>query len=67
MQNVFVLQLQGTGDSETAWENFGVFATQQHLEKRLREINNDYLDTDLQFFRLFDNARMEVWELVDEN
>ena len=67
MQNVFVLQLQGTGDSENAWENFGVFATQQDLEKRLREINNDYLDTDLQFFRLFDNARMQVWELVDEN
>ena len=67
MQNVFVLQLQGTGDNENAWENFGVFATQQHLEKRLREINNDYLDTDLQFFRLFDNARMQVWELVDEN
>ena len=67
MQNVFVLQLQGTGDSENAWKNFGVFATQQDLEKRLREINNDYLDTDLQFFRLFDNARIQVWELVDEN
>ena len=67
MQNVFVLQLQGTGDNENAWENFGVFATQQDLEKRLREINNDYLDTDLQFFRLFDNARIQVWELVDEN
>ena len=67
MQNVFVLQLQGTGDNENAWENFGVFATQQDLENKLREINADYKEVDLQFFRLFDNARMEVWELIDEN
>ena len=63
MQNVYVLQLQGTGDNETAWENAGVFATQQALEKKLREINVDYKDSDEAFFRLFDNARMEVWWL----
>ena len=67
MQNVYVLQLQGTGDNETAWENAGVFATQQDLEKKLREINVDYEDADEAFFRLFDNARMEVWWLEDEN
>ena len=65
MQNVYVLQLQGTGDNETAWENAGVFATQQALEKKLREINVDYKDSDEAFFRLFDNARMEVWWLED--
>ena len=65
MQNVYVLQLQGTGDNETAWENAGVFATQQALEKKLREINVDYKDSDEAFFRLFDNARMEVWWLDD--
>ena len=65
MQNVYVLQLQGTGDNETAWENAGVFATQQELEKKLREINVDYKDSDEAFFRLFDNARMEVWWLED--
>ena len=65
MQNVYVLQLQGTGDNETAWENAGVFATQQDLEKKLREINVDYKDSDEAFFRLFDNARMEVWWLED--
>ena len=65
MQNVYVLQLQGTGDNETAWENAGVFATQQALEKKLREINEDYKDSDEAFFRLFDNARMEVWWLED--
>ena len=67
MQNVFVLQLQGTGDNETAWENAGVFATQEDLQNKLREINADYKDVDEEFFRLFDNARMEVWELVDDN
>jgi hypothetical protein len=65
MQNVYVLQLQGTGDNETAWENAGVFATQQDLEKKLREINVDYEDADEAFFRLFDNARMEIWWLED--
>jgi hypothetical protein len=67
MQNVYVLQLQGTGDNETAWENAGVFATQQDLEKKLREINVDYEDADEAFFKLYDNARIETWDVTDNN
>ena len=63
MQNIFILQLQGTGNDENAWENAGVFTTQDSLSKHLREINADYLDCDEEFFRLFDNARMEIWKI----
>ena len=36
MQNTFyVLQLQGTGDDEYAFENAGVFTTQQKATEKL--------------------------------
>ena len=65
--NVNILQLQGRGDDEYAWEIAAVCADYRDAVDKLAEINADYKDVDEEFFRLFDNARMEVWELVDEN
>jgi len=67
MQNVNVLQLQGTGEDEYAWENAGVFVRWEDAVAKLAEINEDYKDADEQFFKLDDTARIEVWELQDDN
>jgi hypothetical protein len=58
MQNTFyVLQLQGTGDDEYAFENAGVFTTQQKATEKLAYINAEY---DVLVFTLNENARIET-------
>jgi hypothetical protein len=61
MQNTFyVLQLQGTGDDEYAYETAGVFTTQQLAENKLAKINAEYEDADVFVFTLNENARIET-------
>ena len=61
MQNTFyVLQLQGTGADEYAFENAGVFTTQQLAENKLAKINAEYVDVDFTVFTLNENARIET-------
>ena len=58
MQNiVHVLQLQGTGDEEYAFENAGVFSTQAQAVEKLQSINAEY---DMLVFTLNENARIET-------
>jgi hypothetical protein len=58
MQNTFyVLQLQGTGDDEYAFENAGVFTTELLAENKLAYINAEY---DVLVFTLNENARIET-------
>jgi hypothetical protein len=58
MQNTFyVLQLQGTGDDEYAFENAGVFTTELLAENKLAKINAEY---DVLVFTLNENARIET-------
>ena len=64
---VNILQLQGTGDDEYAWENAGVFVDYDEAVAKLREINVDYEDAEAAFFKLDDNARIQVWDVVDMN
>jgi len=64
---VNILQLQGTGDDEYAWENAGVFASYEEAVEGLAEVNVDYEDADAAFFKLDDNARIEVHDVVDNN
>ena len=60
MQNIiYVLQLQGTGNDESAFENAGVFTTQQQAIEKLHYINADYVDVDFTVFTLNENARIE--------
>jgi len=67
MQNVNVLQLQGTGDDEYAWENAGVFVDYDEAVAKLAQINGEYDNVDEAVFTLNENARIEVHELVDSN
>ena len=67
MQNVNILQLQGTGDDEYAWENAGVFVRYDEAVAKLAEINAEYNDVEQYVFTLGDTARIEVHELVDSN
>ena len=67
MQNVNILQLQGTGDDEYAWENAGVFVDYDEAVAKLAEINAEYDDVEQYVFTLGDTARIEVHELVDSN
>lgn len=64
---VNILQLQGTGDDEYAWENAGVFATYEEAVERIKFFNEDYKDADDEFWKLDDNARIEVWDVTDNN
>jgi hypothetical protein len=67
MLQVNILQLQGTGDDEYAWENAGVFVDYDEAVAKLKEINVDYEDADEAFFTLDDNARIETWDVTDNN
>ncbi len=61
MQNtVYVLQLQGTGDDEYAFENAGVFSTQAQAVEKLQCINAEYDNADFFVFTLNENARIET-------
>ena len=64
---VHVLQLQGTGDDEYAYENAAVCASYEDAIEKLAAINVDYKDADSAFFKLDDNARIETHDLVDNN
>ena len=59
MQNLYVLQLQGTGDEESAFENAGVFTTQAAAIEKLANINAEYEAADMFVFTLNENARIE--------
>ena len=67
MQNVHVLQLQGTGEDEYAYENAGVFVKYEDAVTKLANINSEYTEVKEAFFTLDDNARIEVWELEDDD
>jgi len=64
---VHVLQLQGTGDDEYAYENAAVCASYEDALEKLAEINVDYAEYEDAFFKLDDNARVETHDLVDNN
>ena len=64
---VHVLQLQGTGDDEYAYENAAVCASYEDAVEQLAAINVDYKDVDSAFFKLNENARVETHDLVDNN
>ena len=64
---VNILQLQGTGDDEYAWENAGVFATYEEAVEHIKVFNEDYKDADEEFWKLDDNVRIEVHDVVDNN
>jgi len=67
---VYVLQLQGTGDDERAYENAAVCANYEDALERLAEINAEYKDEwdyEEGFFVLNENARIETHDLVDNN
>ena len=64
---VNILQLQGTGDNEYAWENAAVCASYEDAIEKLAEINAEYTEADDFVFTLDDNARIETWDLVDDD
>ena len=58
----YVLQLQGTGDEEYAYENAGVYTSIAHAEAVLQNINEEYA-LDENVFTLNENARIETHTL----
>ena len=60
MQNIYILQLQGTGDIEEAFEIAGAFSTAAAAEQRLLEINAEYVEADFAVFTLEENAQIET-------
>ena len=70
LTNVNILQLQGTGDDEKAWEIAAVCADYRDAVDKLAEINAEYKDEwdyEEGFFVLNENARIETHDVVDNN
>ena len=65
MLNVNVLQLQGTGDDEYAWEIAAVCASYEDAVDKLAEINAEYTEADDFVFTLNENARIVTHNVVD--
>ena len=63
--NVNILQLQGTGDDEYAWEIAAVCADYRDAVDKLAEINAEYTDADDFAFVLNENARIETHNVID--
>jgi DNA-directed RNA polymerase alpha subunit len=63
--NVNVLQLQGTGEDEYAWEIAAVCASYEDAVDKLAEINAEYTEADDFVFTLNENARIETHDVVD--
>ena len=61
---VHVLQLQGTGDDEYAYENAAVCANYEDAVERLAEINAEY-EEDFAVYTLNENARIETHNVID--
>ena len=59
---VYVLQLQGTGDEEYAYENAGVYTSIALAEAVLQNINEEYALNE-NVFTLNENARIETHTL----
>ena len=59
---VYVLQLQGTGDEEYAYENAGIYTSIALAEAVLQNINEEYA-LDENVFTLNENARIETHTL----
>ena len=65
---VHILQLQGTGDDERAWENASVFATWEEAQERAAEMSKeDIAEYGEAFWIMGDNMRIETHDLVDNN
>ena len=68
MQQVNILQLKGTGDDENAWEIAQVFATWEEAIEHLKQMNaEDIAEYGEAFWELGDNARVEVFDVIDNN
>ena len=66
MQNVNILQLQGAGDDEYEWSNYAVYATREQAVAALADINAEYEER-MDVYTLDENARIEVYTVVDNN
>ena len=58
MTKVYILQAQGFGDDEDAFENIGVFSSRAKLEKALEESQAQWAEDDLEV-----ETRVEEFEL----
>jgi hypothetical protein len=48
MARVYVLQAQGFGDDEDAYENIGVFSSKERLETVLTSLQEEWAEDDLE-------------------
>ena len=65
---VHILQLQGTGDNEYAWENAGVFASWEEAVERATQMSKeDEAEYGEAFWIMGENMRIETHDLVDNN
>ena len=58
MQTMYVLQLQGLGDDELAFETAGVFTTRELAEAKADAVNAEYEDDDFEI-----QYAVEEWQV----
>ena len=67
MQQVNILQLRGAASDEAEWSIANVYASYEEAVEALAAINAEYTEADDFVFALNDNARIEVFDVVDNN
>jgi len=66
MQQVNILQLRGAASNEQEWTIANVYASWEEAVEALAAINAEY-EADFTVYTLNDNARIEVYDIVDDN
>ena len=60
MARVYVLQAQGFGDDEDAYENIGVFTSRDKLESTLAELEEEWAEDELEVVTNVEEFELDI-------
>ena len=60
MATVYVLQAQGFGDDEDAYENIGVFTSQDKLETALASLEEEWAEDELEVVTNVEEFELDI-------
>ena len=60
MARVYVLQAQGFGDDEDAYENIGVFSSQEKLESTLASLEEEWAEDELEVVTNVEEFELDI-------
>ena len=60
MATVYVLQAQGFGDDEDAYENIGVFSSQEKFESTLASLEEEWAEDELEVVTNVEEFELDI-------